>query len=66
MCHMPESREELATRKLQGFPPGFGFHFDTGLESEDAWLPGQPKEVVCRCLAFSAWLRVCVIQQPLW
>ncbi|KAF4790246.1 Ephrin type-A receptor 5 [Turdus rufiventris] len=42
---MSKSREELATRKLQGFPPGFGFHFDTGLESEDAWLPGEPKEV---------------------
>lgn len=47
-----ESREELATRKLLGFSPGLGFHFDTGLKSEDIWLLGQPREIAYCCLAF--------------
>lgn len=39
---MSESREELATRKLQSLPPGLGFCFDTGLEPEEVWLPEGP------------------------
>lgn len=45
--HTSESRGELPARMLQRLSPCLGFRVDTGLESGDIWLPGQPRETAC-------------------